>query len=59
MTSIVVKPACSGLWYSQTYLLLIFMEIPSLRGHTQSTIYIGEKREIMYHGKRKKSKFSV
>lgn len=46
MTSIVVKPACSGLWYSQTYLLIIFMEIPGLRGYTQSTIYIGEKREI-------------
>lgn len=41
-----VKPACSDLWCSQTYLLFIFTEIPGLRGYTQGTIYIGEKREI-------------
>lgn len=46
MTSILVKPVYSDLWYSQTYLLLIFMEIPGLRGYTQGTIYMGEKREI-------------
>lgn len=46
MTSILVKPAYSDLWYSQTYLLFIFMAIPGLRGYTQDTIYMGEKREI-------------
>lgn len=43
MTSIPMKPACSCLWYFQTFILC---SIPSLEGYTQGKIYVGDKREI-------------